>query len=101
MDMLMILVLIITLLILVILSISINIYWKTWYKIVFGLIKKGYNNSLNSCIDHTRHKMSEYFPKPTYWRANVKFELDLFNYATKTDLKKYSSSWYIIFCLKN
>ena len=29
--------------------------------------------------------MSEYFPKPT--GANVKVELDLSNYATKTDLK--------------
>ena len=26
--------------------------------------------------------MSEYFPKPKYLGANVKFELDLSNYAT-------------------
>ena len=30
---------------------------------------------------------SECFPKPNTFRANVKFELDLSNYATKTDLK--------------
>ena len=31
--------------------------------------------------------MSEYFPKPNSLGANVKFELDLSNYATKTDFK--------------
>ena len=31
--------------------------------------------------------MSEYFPKPKSLGANVKVELDLSNYATKTDLK--------------
>ena len=31
--------------------------------------------------------MSEYFPKPNSLLANVKVELDLSNYATKTDLK--------------
>ena len=31
--------------------------------------------------------MSEYFPKPNSCGANVKVELDLSNYATKTDLK--------------
>ena len=31
--------------------------------------------------------MSEYFPKPKYLGANVKIKLDLFNYATKADLK--------------
>ena len=31
--------------------------------------------------------MSKYFPKPNYLRATVKVELDLSNYATKTDLK--------------
>ena len=36
--------------------------------------------------------MSECFPKPKYFRANVKVELDLSNYATKTDFKKYSRS---------
>ena len=30
---------------------------------------------------------SECFPKPNTFGANVKFELDLSNYATKTDLK--------------
>ena len=31
--------------------------------------------------------MSEYFPKPKSLGANVKVELDLSNYATKSDLK--------------
>ena len=31
--------------------------------------------------------MSDYFPKPDSLRANVKVELDLSIYATKTDLK--------------
>ena len=31
--------------------------------------------------------MSEYFPKPKSLGANVKVELDMSNYATKTDLK--------------
>ena len=32
--------------------------------------------------------MSEYFPKPKYLGEGVKLELDLPNYAMKTDLKK-------------
>ena len=31
--------------------------------------------------------MSEYFPKPNSLEANVKVELDLSHYVTKTDLK--------------
>ena len=31
--------------------------------------------------------MSEYFPKPKSLGTNMKVELDLFNYATKADLK--------------
>ena len=31
--------------------------------------------------------MSEYFPQPKYLGKNVKVELDLSNYSTKTDLK--------------
>ena len=31
--------------------------------------------------------MSEYFSKPKSLETNVKVELDLLNYATKTDLK--------------
>ena len=31
--------------------------------------------------------MSEYFPKPNSLGTSVKFDLDLSNYATKTDLK--------------
>ena len=34
--------------------------------------------------------MSEYFPEPKSLGANVKVELDLSNYATKTDLKNTS-----------
>ena len=41
--------------------------------------------------------MSEYFPKPKSLGANVKVELDLSNYASKTDLKNatgvYASSF--------
>ena len=31
--------------------------------------------------------MSEYFPEPKPLGGRMKFELDLFNYATKSDLK--------------
>ena len=31
--------------------------------------------------------MSEYFPEPNSFRANVKVELVLSNYTTKTDLE--------------
>ena len=31
--------------------------------------------------------MSEFFPKPNFLGANVKIELELPDYATKTDLK--------------
>ena len=31
--------------------------------------------------------MSKYFPEPNSLRAQLKIELDLCNYATKTDLK--------------
>ena len=33
-------------------------------------------------------KMTEYFLKPNSLGANVKFELDWSNYATKTNFKK-------------
>ena len=36
--------------------------------------------------------MREYFPKPKSFGTNMKVELDLSNYATKTDLKKCSRS---------
>ena len=49
---------------------------------------KGYNNSFDSWIYKTDIvKMSEYFPRPNYLGANVKVELDLCNYSTKTDSK--------------
>ena len=31
--------------------------------------------------------MSEYFPEPKFSEKGIKVELDLSNYATKTDLK--------------
>ena len=47
-----------------------------------------YNNLFNSWIDKKdKLKISEYFPKPKSLGANVKFELDLSNYAQKPDLK--------------
>ena len=49
---------------------------------------KGYNNLFNSWIDKKDIvETSEYFPKRKPLGANVKVELDLSNYATKTDLK--------------
>ena len=45
-------------------------------RLIVGLIKK------------ILHKMSQYFPEPyDLFGGNVKTELDLFNYATKADLK--------------
>ena len=49
---------------------------------------EGYNNSFNSQIDKKRsYKMSQYFPPHRSSGADIKVELDLSNYATKTDLK--------------
>ena len=47
---------------------------------------KGYNNLFNGWIDK-KDIMTEHFPKPNSLGTNVKFELDLSNYATETDLK--------------
>ena len=48
---------------------------------------KGYDNSFNSEIDKKDiAEMSECFLKAVSLGGNVKDELDLFNYATKTDL---------------
>ena len=49
--------------------------------------RKGYNGSFNSWIDKKNIWMSEYFPKSLSLGANVKVELDLSNYVTKSDLK--------------
>ena len=38
-------------------------------------------------IDEIQYKMSKYFPKPRAFGGNVKVELYLYNYVTKTDLK--------------
>ena len=35
--------------------------------------------------------MSEYFPEPKNLGGKLKFELDMSNYATKTDLKNATS----------
>ena len=47
-----------------------------------------FDSSCNSWIDKKDVvKMSEYFPEPKSSGGKVKVELDLFNYATKVDLK--------------
>ena len=44
--------------------------------------------SIAGLMKKTLYKMSQYFPKPhNCFGRNVKVELDLPNYATKTDLK--------------
>ena len=49
---------------------------------------KGYNNSFNSSIDKKKiYKMSQYFPPYRSHGGDIKVELDLSNYPTKTDLK--------------
>ena len=47
---------------------------------------KWYNNSLNSGIDKKRH-INEWIFSRTKTLRKVKVELDLSDYATKTDLK--------------
>ena len=49
---------------------------------------KGYNDSFNNWIGKKRsYKMSQYFPPYRSHAGDIKVELDLSNYATKTDLK--------------
>ena len=49
---------------------------------------KGYNNSFNSWTDKKRfYKISQYFPPYKSHGRDIKVELDLNNYVTKTDLK--------------
>ena len=45
--------------------------------------RKGYDNSFNSWID----KISQHFPPFRISERNIKVELDLSSYVTKTDLK--------------
>ena len=45
--------------------------------------------------------MSEYFPKTNALGANVKVDLDLSNYATKTDLKNAAEADTPSFAKKN
>ena len=44
---------------------------------------------IGGLIKKTLYKMSQYFPKPhNNFGENAKVDLDLFNYATKTELKR-------------
>ena len=53
---------------------------------------KRYNNLVNSEVNKKDIvETSEYFPKRKYLVANVKVELCLSNYATKSDLKTEAS----------
>ena len=44
--------------------------------------------------------MSEYFPKPSNHKENIKVEVDLTNYATKADIKNITHVDTSIFALK-
>ena len=44
--------------------------------------------------------MSEYFPKPSSHRENIKVKIDLTNYATKEDVKDITHVDTSIFALK-
>ena len=44
--------------------------------------------------------MSEYFPKPSSHRENIKLKIDLTNYATKEDVKDITHVDTSIFALK-
>ena len=58
--------------------------------LIVGLIKK------------TFYKMSQYFPKPYEpFGGDVNVKVDLSNYATKADIKKYFTWRYFKFCIKN
>ena len=49
---------------------------------------KGYNNSFNCWVDQKNLiKMSQYFPPYRSHGGDIKVELDMSNYATKTDFK--------------
>ena len=49
--------------------------------LIFGLMKKIQCNSI---------KMNQYFPKPfDPFSGDINVKVDLSNYATKTDIKKY------------
>ena len=57
---------------------------------------KGYGGSFNSWIDKKEIvQMSEYFPEPKSSGERVKVELDLSNYAAKTEFKKCNRCWCI------
>ena len=51
---------------------------------------KGYDNSFNTWIDKKKiylYKMSHFTDTYSHSKKKIKFELDLSNYATKSDLK--------------
>ena len=67
----------------------------TTIHLIVGLIKKTLNES-------PRINMTQYFPKPfKSFVRNINVRVDLLNYATKTDFKKYNTHWYLKFCTKN
>ena len=64
---------------------------------------KGYDNLFNSWINKKRPctKMSQYFPKPFRSSGrNLNVDVDLSNYAAKTDLKNVTHVDTSIFALK-
>ena len=62
---------------------------------------KGYGSSFNSCIDK-KVKMSQYFPKPYEpFGGDINVEVNLSNYATKTDLKNVTHVDVSSFTLKS
>ena len=44
--------------------------------------------------------MSQYFPKPSNHKENIKVEIDLSNYATKADIKNITHVYTSNFALK-
>ena len=58
--------------------------------LIVGLIKK------------TLYKMSHYFPKPYEpFDGDISVKIDLYNYATKDDIKNISDVDTSRFCIKN
>ena len=61
---------------------------------------KRYSNSFNTWIDKRSYKMSQYLPPYRSSGGNIKVELDLGCYATKTDLKNVTHVDVSSFALK-
>ena len=48
------------------------------------------------------YKTSQHFPKPYEpFGGDINVKVDISNYATKADIKKYFRCWYFKFCIKN